>query len=102
MLPRRLTGYLSKKYSPADGADSGAYKIMTNSRPPVMVNSDFAAKYSVPDKETFYGIDIRGMLDPFKVFGNWATYTGFDNAGQQDASLWRRIDFIFTGSNKTL
>ncbi|KAG9081006.1 hypothetical protein FRC06_005922, partial [Ceratobasidium sp. 370] len=87
--------------SPAEGTDSGAYKILSGALPPVDVNSTFAAKFAVPEDSplpnNFTMLDTRGTTPRSKVFGHFATYTGFSNLGS--TSVYGRIDFVFGASH---
>ncbi|KDN42053.1 hypothetical protein RSAG8_07098, partial [Rhizoctonia solani AG-8 WAC10335] len=86
--------------SPAEGTDNGAYKIFTGELSPVPINATFAEKFAVPESslpEDFKMIDTRGATPREKVFGHFATYTGFTNPGDNDPH--GRIDFIFGASH---
>ncbi|KAJ1301288.1 hypothetical protein OPQ81_003693 [Rhizoctonia solani] len=87
--------------SPAKGTDNGAYKIFTGELTPVPINATFAEKFAVPEDsplpEDFTMIDTRGATPREKVFGHFATYTGFSNPGY--TSPYGRIDFVFGGSH---
>ncbi|KAG8738050.1 hypothetical protein FRC10_007330 [Ceratobasidium sp. 414] len=67
--------------SPAEGTDSGAYKVFSGALPPVAINSTFAAKFAVPEDNplpsNFTMLDTRGTTPRSKVFGHFATYTGW-------------------------
>ncbi|KAK0470979.1 Endonuclease/exonuclease/phosphatase [Armillaria novae-zelandiae] len=75
--------------SVSTGKGSGAYNIITGARPPNDVGTQ------LPD---FKMIDLRGQAPREKVSSNFATYTGFNKPS--DTSAWRRIDYIFGGSNR--
>ncbi|CAE6457687.1 unnamed protein product [Rhizoctonia solani] len=87
--------------SPAEGTDNGAYQIFTGELSPVPINATFAEKFAVPEDsplpEGFKMIDTRGATPRQKVFGNFATYTGFSNPGY--TGPYGRIDFIFGASH---
>ncbi|KIY67302.1 DNase I-like protein [Cylindrobasidium torrendii FP15055 ss-10] len=82
--------------SPAEGEDTGAYRIVTGADAPMKISEEFAAKYTVKGADNFHMLDLRGQTPPEKVSSNFATFTGFTKPG--DASQWKRIDFIFGGN----
>ena len=83
--------------SPAEGEDTGAYRIVTGLEQPLPINETFAAKYAAKNtNELFKMLDLRGETAPQKVSNNFATFTGFTKPG--DPTEWKRIDFIFGGS----
>ncbi|KAK0464064.1 Endonuclease/exonuclease/phosphatase [Armillaria novae-zelandiae] len=85
--------------SVSTGKGSGAYNIITGARPPVTIDSRFAAKNDVGNQlPDFKMLDLRGQAPKEKVSSNFATYTGFNKPS--DTSAWRRIDYIFGGSNR--
>jgi len=53
------------------------------------------ANRSLPDD--FKMLDTRGTTPREKVFGHFATYTGFSNLG--DTRPYGRIDFVFGASH---
>ncbi|KAG8703797.1 hypothetical protein FRC09_003935 [Ceratobasidium sp. 395] len=71
--------------SPAEGADSGAYRIFSGAIPPVAINSTFASKFAVPGKSplpsNFTMLDTRGFSKPGVT------------------SPYGRIDFVFGASH---
>ncbi|KAF8607107.1 hypothetical protein BDV93DRAFT_520017 [Ceratobasidium sp. AG-I] len=87
--------------SPAEGTDNGAYRIFSGAAAPVAINATFAEKYAVPAEnplpEDFSMLDTRGTTPRQKVFGHFATYTGFSNLG--NTGPYGRIDFVFGASN---
>ncbi|CCO32207.1 hypothetical protein BN14_06261 [Rhizoctonia solani AG-1 IB] len=87
--------------SPAEGTDNGAYRIFTGAIAPVAINSTFAEKFAVPESsplpEGFKMVDTRGATPRDKVFGHFATYTGFSAPGY--TSPYGRIDFVFGASH---
>ncbi|KAG8715930.1 hypothetical protein FRC08_010014 [Ceratobasidium sp. 394] len=89
--------------SPAEGTDSGAYEIFSGALPPVAINSTFAAKFAVPNDSPLPGnfsmLDMRGTTPRSKVFGHFATYTGFSKLKSTHA--YERIDFVFGASHVT-
>lgn len=82
--------------SGSTGQDSGAYQIITGQIPPVAINETFAARYAVPNGtlEGFDMEDLKGVASRINVYGDFATYTGFNG----DLSVWTRIDFILGAS----
>ncbi|QRW26077.1 hypothetical protein RhiXN_11154 [Rhizoctonia solani] len=87
--------------SPAEGTDNGAYKIFTGVIAPVAINATFAQKFAVPKNkplpEGFKMVDTRGATPREKVFGHFATYTGFSAPGYTNS--YGRIDFVFGASH---
>ena len=85
--------------SPGTGPDSGAYDIATGTLPPMTINETFAQKFAIPEGALpdFTLTDLRAATPPFRVSGDFATFTGFKEPG--DTSMFARIDFIFGGSN---
>lgn len=83
--------------SGSTGADAGAYEIITGLIPPVSINETFAARYAVPQGtlDGFVMDDMKGVADRINVFGDYATYTGFDG----NTSVWTRIDFVLGASS---
>ncbi|KAK0184718.1 Endonuclease/exonuclease/phosphatase [Armillaria mellea] len=80
------------------GKDSGAYTIITGASTPMAISSKFDKKYKVGDQlPDFKMHDLRDRAPRKKVSNNFATYTGFNKPC--DTSGWKRIDFIFGGSN---
>ncbi|QRV99108.1 hypothetical protein RhiJN_27127 [Ceratobasidium sp. AG-Ba] len=77
--------------SPAEGTDSGAYRIFSGAIPPVSINSTFESMYAVPKDAPlpadFAMLDTRGTTPRSKVFGNFATYTGKSPGGTIECSL---------------
>ncbi|ELU42931.1 hypothetical protein AG1IA_03040 [Rhizoctonia solani AG-1 IA] len=87
--------------APAEGTDNGAYKIFTGVIAPVAINATFAQKFAVPKNkplpEGFKMVDTRGATPREKVFGHFATYTGFSAPGYTNS--YGRIDFVFGASH---
>ncbi|KAG9120469.1 hypothetical protein FRC07_004030 [Ceratobasidium sp. 392] len=87
--------------SPAEGTDNGAYRIFSGRIPPVAINSTFTSKFAIPSKSplpsNFTMLDTRGTTPRSKVFGHFATYTGFSKLGV--TSPYGRIDFVFGASH---
>ncbi len=86
--------------SPAEGEDTGAYRIVTGAEDPLPINETFTTKYSIAGDQMkgFKMLDLRGQTPPEKVSSNFATFTGFTKPG--DAAEWKRIDFIFGGDTR--
>ncbi|KAB5592956.1 hypothetical protein CTheo_3591 [Ceratobasidium theobromae] len=86
---------------PAEGSDNGAYQIFTGVLEPVTINATFAEKFAVPSDSPLPGdfkmLDTRGIIPRQKVFGHFATYTGFSNLGY--TGPYGRIDFVFGASH---
>ncbi|KAH7103651.1 mannose-6-phosphatase [Auriculariales sp. MPI-PUGE-AT-0066] len=85
--------------SPPDGADSGAYRVMTGATPPLELEPKFAQKFAVPSSAPpFKLIDLRAVTKPAHVVGHFATYT--DWTLPSSSGPHARIDFILGGSGK--
>ncbi|KAF9032865.1 hypothetical protein BDZ89DRAFT_1091189 [Hymenopellis radicata] len=86
--------------SPAEGEDTGAYRIVTGAADPLPINETFTTKYRISGNKMkgFKMLDLRGETPPEKVSNNFATFTGFTKPG--DAAEWKRIDFIFGGDTR--
>ncbi|KAK0470978.1 Endonuclease/exonuclease/phosphatase [Armillaria novae-zelandiae] len=84
--------------STSSGKDSSAYKIITGASAPVNIDARFAVTsdvgHQLPD---FKMLDLRGQAPREMVSNNFATYTGFNKPS--DTLGWKRIDYIFGGSN---
>lgn len=86
------------KYSLSPGESSGAYDIITGTSAPVAVDAAFPAKYKVGKKLPDFNIlDLRGEAPRKGISNNFVTYTGFNKPS--DTSYWKRVDFVFGGSN---
>ncbi|KAF8193333.1 Endonuclease/exonuclease/phosphatase [Pholiota molesta] len=81
-------------------ADSGAYKVLTGSVPPLPVGAAFTQKYPVSPSQlpSFRFIDLRAEAPRRNVSANFATFTGFSKP--ENVREWTRIDFVFGGSNR--
>jgi len=83
--------------SAASGSDSGAYKIITAQIGLASIDSTFATQYAVQGGNDFKMVDLRGVTPKQYVSGDFATYTGFSPTNRYND--FKRIDFIFGGSN---
>jgi len=84
--------------STPDGHDSGAYNVSIGAIPGPELEASFAKEYSVPSSAPdFRLLDLRGETPTGQIEGHFATYTGWSDVNS--SGPYKRIDFIFAGSN---
>ncbi|KAI0260034.1 Endonuclease/exonuclease/phosphatase [Gloeopeniophorella convolvens] len=94
--PVLLTGDFN---SEAEGADSGAYAVLTGAQPAPALPPAFLARFPLPaggDAGDYTMLDLRAEAPRGAVGGHWHTFVGFE-ARAKDACC---IDFVFGGSNR--
>ncbi|KAF7329622.1 Endo/exonuclease/phosphatase domain-containing protein [Mycena kentingensis (nom. inval.)] len=96
---RRLAGSMILHRAQFEGADAGAYEIVTGTRAPEALPTDFTDRFPLaPPIPDFVLHDLRANTPRESVSANHATFTGFK--APNDTSSWTRIDFVFAGGDK--